>query len=165
MSFVKPVLHIFHSSILAIQEDDTVQTQSIKVSILDYPREKFADPATNDLLDMASLVDPRFKTQTPRKKRWRKSRQCCLTGCFTASWSTIRATKYEKPWTLLQRGNNILNRVDSLFAVCWHWQWIVSPAVVEGPWGNVPSSPLKRVFSTSGNIVTCHGASQARCRW
>ncbi|KAF3856818.1 hypothetical protein F7725_017541, partial [Dissostichus mawsoni] len=33
------------------------------VSILDYLREKFDDPATNDLLDMAGLVDPRFKTR------------------------------------------------------------------------------------------------------
>jgi len=61
VSYVKPVLHLFHSSILAIQEDDTALTQSIKVSILDYLREKYYDPATNDLLDMAGLVDPRFK--------------------------------------------------------------------------------------------------------
>ncbi|KAJ4941983.1 hypothetical protein JOQ06_011854 [Pogonophryne albipinna] len=63
VSYVKPVLHLFHSSILAIQDDDTALTQSIKVSILDYLREKFDDPATNDLLDMAGLVDPRFKTR------------------------------------------------------------------------------------------------------
>jgi len=63
VSYVKPVLHLFHSSILAIQDDDTALAQSIKVSILDYLREKFDDPATNDLLDMAGLVDPRFKTR------------------------------------------------------------------------------------------------------
>lgn len=34
VSCVKLVLHLFHSSILAIQEDDTALTQSIKVSIL-----------------------------------------------------------------------------------------------------------------------------------
>ncbi|KAK1906977.1 Zinc finger BED domain containing protein 4, partial [Dissostichus eleginoides] len=50
-------------NILAIQDDDTALTQSIKVSILDYLREKFDDTATNDLLDMAGLVDPRFKTR------------------------------------------------------------------------------------------------------
>ena len=50
------------SSILAVQEDDTPLTKSIKVSILGYLKEKFADPETNKLLDMASLMDPRFKT-------------------------------------------------------------------------------------------------------
>lgn len=39
VSCVKPVLHLFHSSILALQEDDTPLTQSIKTSILDYLRE------------------------------------------------------------------------------------------------------------------------------
>lgn len=74
VSYIQPVLHLFHSSILAIQEDATALTQSIKVSILDYLTEKFADPATSDLLDMALLVDPRFKTTycTLQKKRWRK---------------------------------------------------------------------------------------------
>lgn len=62
VSYVKPVLHLFHSSILAIQEDDTALTQSIKISILDYLREKSSYLATNNLLDMALLVDPRFKT-------------------------------------------------------------------------------------------------------
>ena len=62
VSYVKPVLHLFESSILAVQEDDTPLTKSIKVSILDYLKEKFADPETNKLLDMASLMDPRFNT-------------------------------------------------------------------------------------------------------
>lgn len=53
VSYVKPVLYLFHSSVLAIQKDDTSLTQSIKVSFLDYLREKFADPATNALLDIA----------------------------------------------------------------------------------------------------------------
>lgn len=54
------------SANLAVQEDDTPLTQSIKTSFLDYPRKKFADPATDTLLDMASLVDPWF---------WMKSSQ------------------------------------------------------------------------------------------
>ncbi|XP_078019841.1 E3 SUMO-protein ligase ZBED1-like [Epinephelus lanceolatus] len=62
VSCVKPVFHLFQSSILAHQQDDTPLTQSVKVSILDYLREKYSDPSTNNLLDMAGLVDPRFKT-------------------------------------------------------------------------------------------------------
>ncbi|KAG7475730.1 zinc finger BED domain-containing protein 1-like [Solea senegalensis] len=36
-------------------------TNALSASILDYMREKYSDPSTNDLLDMASLVDPTFK--------------------------------------------------------------------------------------------------------
>lgn len=61
VSYVKPVLNLFHSTILAVQEDDTPLAQSIKTSILDYLRKKFDDPTMDTLLDMASLVDPRFK--------------------------------------------------------------------------------------------------------
>lgn len=51
-----------NSGILAVEEDDIPPTDSIKVFILYCLREKFADSATNILLDMALLVDPRFKT-------------------------------------------------------------------------------------------------------
>lgn len=46
VSYVKPVLHLFQSSLLARQENDTPLTQSIKASILDYLREKYSDPST-----------------------------------------------------------------------------------------------------------------------
>lgn len=36
---------------------------SLPVCLLDYLTAKYQDPITDDLLDMASLVDPRFKTQ------------------------------------------------------------------------------------------------------
>lgn len=42
-------------------DDDTQLTKDIKVSILDYLNEKYADESTQELLDMASLFDPRFK--------------------------------------------------------------------------------------------------------
>lgn len=69
VSYVKPVLHLFQTSLLAHQEDDSPLTQSIKASILDYLREKYSDPSTDDLLDMASLVDPRFKTTYCTKEK------------------------------------------------------------------------------------------------
>lgn len=69
VSYVKPVLHLFESDILAPKEDDTELTGSIKRAILDYLREKYDDPATQELLNMASFIDPRFRsTYVPESK-------------------------------------------------------------------------------------------------
>lgn len=61
ISFVKPVLHILNSRVLAEEEDDVELTKTIKTSILRYLKEKYSDPITEELLDTASFVDPRFK--------------------------------------------------------------------------------------------------------
>ncbi|ROL50205.1 hypothetical protein DPX16_22307 [Anabarilius grahami] len=50
------------SVVLKPQDDDTQLTRDIKVNILDYLNEKYADESTQELLDMAFLLDPRFKT-------------------------------------------------------------------------------------------------------
>ncbi|KAJ8333502.1 hypothetical protein SKAU_G00415100 [Synaphobranchus kaupii] len=63
VSYVKPVLHLLKVSILHLDDEDTELTKTMKTTILDYLTAKYQDPTTDDLLDMASLVDPRFKTQ------------------------------------------------------------------------------------------------------
>lgn len=69
VSYVKPVLHLFESDILAPKEDDTELTGSMKRAILDYLREKYDDTATQELLNMASFIDPRFRsTYVPESK-------------------------------------------------------------------------------------------------
>eukprot|EP00064_Thunnus_orientalis_P000670 superscaffoldBa00000037_g671 len=45
------------------EEDDTPLTLTIKEGILNYLNEKYDDRTTEELLDMASLVDPWFKTR------------------------------------------------------------------------------------------------------
>ncbi len=62
VSYVKPVLHLFNTQVLKPQNDDTQLTINIKEGILKYLNEKYDDQTTDELLDMASLVDPRFKT-------------------------------------------------------------------------------------------------------
>lgn len=62
ISFVKPILHILNSRVLAEEEDDVELTKTIKTSILEYLKGKYSDPTTEKLLDTASFVDPRFKT-------------------------------------------------------------------------------------------------------
>ncbi|KAL7831186.1 hypothetical protein SRHO_G00306890 [Serrasalmus rhombeus] len=63
VSFLKPVMHLFNASILKEAEDDTELTRTIKTTVMGYLNEKYDDPAMDDLLDMACLVDLRFKLQ------------------------------------------------------------------------------------------------------
>ncbi|KAF0022863.1 hypothetical protein F2P81_024844 [Scophthalmus maximus] len=61
VSYIKPVLHLFNNTVLTAADDDTELTKDMKRIILEYLNEKYLDPETVDLLDMASLVDPLFK--------------------------------------------------------------------------------------------------------
>ncbi len=61
VSYVKPVLHLFNTQVLKPQDDDTQLTINIKEGILKYLNDKYDDHTTEELLDMASLVDPHFK--------------------------------------------------------------------------------------------------------
>ncbi|KAI2646843.1 E3 SUMO-protein ligase ZBED1 [Labeo rohita] len=63
VSFVQPVLHLFSSSILKVNDDGPELTNNIRTKILSYLEEKYKDPETQELLDMASALDPRFKLQ------------------------------------------------------------------------------------------------------
>lgn len=68
ISSVKPVLRLFETSLLAVQEDDTVFTKSLKSNILRYLQEKYRDPKTQDLLDIATTLHPRFKMNYIREE-------------------------------------------------------------------------------------------------
>ena len=61
ISSVKPVLHLFETSVLAVQEDDTDYTKSLVTNILGYVHSKYRDPKTQDLFDTATTLNPRFK--------------------------------------------------------------------------------------------------------
>lgn len=63
VSYVKPVLNLLKMNLLKLNDEDSELTQTMKTTVLDYLTEKYQDPKTDALLDMASLVDPRFKTQ------------------------------------------------------------------------------------------------------
>ncbi|KAL1276600.1 hypothetical protein QQF64_036223 [Cirrhinus molitorella] len=60
VSYVKLVLHLFNNKILAEKEEETELSKCIKKKILGYLNEKYEDPQTQELLDMASAIDPRF---------------------------------------------------------------------------------------------------------
>ncbi|MEQ2176821.1 hypothetical protein GOODEAATRI_032129, partial [Goodea atripinnis] len=68
VSFLKPVMHLF-TSIFKEVEDDTDLTRTITTTVMGYLNEKYKDPDMDDLLDMALLVDPRFKLQYTEEER------------------------------------------------------------------------------------------------
>ncbi len=69
VSFLKPVMHLFNTSILKEAEDYTELTRTIKTTVMGYLNEKNDDPTMDDLLDMACLVDPRFKLQYTKEEK------------------------------------------------------------------------------------------------
>ena len=58
---MKPVLDLFQQKKLKVEEDDPALARDIKTSILQYLEEKYKDPKTQELLDIATSLDPRFK--------------------------------------------------------------------------------------------------------
>ncbi len=69
VSYLKPVLHLFNTSILAEEENDTQLTKDVKRNILAYLNDKYSDPVTNDLLNIASFLDPRFRATYIEKEK------------------------------------------------------------------------------------------------
>lgn len=62
VSYIKPVLHLFKTNLLQPEEEDIELTKTIKRNIMQYFDDKYSDPVKNELLDMSSLMDPRFRT-------------------------------------------------------------------------------------------------------
>ncbi|XP_048830153.1 E3 SUMO-protein ligase ZBED1-like [Brienomyrus brachyistius] len=63
VSHIKPVLSLFNTTILAPEEGETDMTKSLKKKILEYLNSKYEERVTQELLDVASFLDPRYKTQ------------------------------------------------------------------------------------------------------
>lgn len=63
VSFVKPVLHLLKSQVLLQKEEDTELTNVIRSDIWEYLDRVYTDVETQKLLNKASLLDPRFKTE------------------------------------------------------------------------------------------------------
>ena len=57
-----PVLYNLANKILKENENDSTLTKNIKKFIVDYVEEKYADSKTKETLNIATFLDPRFKT-------------------------------------------------------------------------------------------------------
>ena len=63
VSYLKPILHIFRTQFLKPSDDETQLTKDIKMTVMAYLDEKYGDQITDELFDVETLVDPRFKVQ------------------------------------------------------------------------------------------------------
>ncbi|KAL7842215.1 hypothetical protein SRHO_G00239040 [Serrasalmus rhombeus] len=63
VSYLKPVLALFNTEVLKIKSDDTDLTKKIKQTILEYLNTKYTEDCVDELLSLASTLDPRFKNR------------------------------------------------------------------------------------------------------
>ena len=62
VSAIKPVLHILKTKALKVHDGDTNLTKSIKGKIWDYLQNKYDDVDIDELLNVCTYLDPRFKS-------------------------------------------------------------------------------------------------------
>lgn len=63
VSCLKPTLHLFNSELLQGKDEDSDLAKTIKSSILDYMNTKHSDLEVQEMINMATILDPRFHTQ------------------------------------------------------------------------------------------------------
>ena len=61
VSSIKPVLHVLKSKVLKVCEGDANLTNSLKQRVLDYLLNKYDDNDVDELLNVCTYLDPRFK--------------------------------------------------------------------------------------------------------
>lgn len=210
VSYLKPVLSLFNTSILAEEESDTQLTKDVKRNILAYLNEKYSDQVTDDLLDIASLLDPRFRTKYMDKEKVErvlsraveeivplmKAQQDTLSGAAgaaaaaaaeaepvpppeekrkktlasffkrqsTTSSSTLTLPEEESirmELTVYLQTTEVDSDTDPLDWWRCHQTNFPRIAKLAQQYLCIPatSAPSERVFSTGGNIVTCHRAA------
>lgn len=91
ISSVKPVLHLFETSVLAVQEDDTDFMKSLKTNILGYLQEKYKYRKSQDLLNAATILNLRFKMNyiTEENKDTVKARQTMVRSSSYFKCTTV----------------------------------------------------------------------------
>lgn len=208
VSYLKPVLSLFNTSILAEEESDTQLTKDVKRNILAYLNEKYSDQVTDDMLDIASLLDPRFRTKYMDKEKVErvlsraveekvpliKAQQDTLSGAAGAaaaeaepvpppeekikktlasffkrqsatSSSTLTLPEEESirmELTVYLQTAEVDSDADPLdWWRCHQTNFPRIAKLAQQYYLCIPatSAPSERVFSSGGNIVTCHRAA------
>ncbi|XP_063742293.1 E3 SUMO-protein ligase ZBED1-like [Eleginops maclovinus] len=211
VSYLKPVLSLFNTSILAEEESDNQLTKDVKRNILAYLNEKYADEDTDDLLDIASLLDPRFRTKYMDKEKVEQvlrratreivslvqAQQDTLSGAAGAAAAAAEAEPVPAPeekrkktlasffkrqststtssssstvseeesvkmeLTVYLQTTEVDSDADPLDWWRCHQTNFPRIAKLARQYLCIPatSAPSERVFSTGGNIVTCHRAA------
>ncbi|KAF0042654.1 hypothetical protein F2P81_006186 [Scophthalmus maximus] len=68
LSYVRPVLHLFNTTLLADEEGTNELCKTIKTT-LDNLNGKYLEPSTSDLLEIASFLDPQFRAKYIQAER------------------------------------------------------------------------------------------------
>ncbi|KAL0158827.1 hypothetical protein M9458_046903 [Cirrhinus mrigala] len=105
VSYLKPVLHLFNEEVLKHVADDSELTKTIKASVISYLNEKYDNAATDDLLSIASLVDPRFKKCYIKDDKLEAVKSRAVAQMLDECQSTSQATP-EFPSTALGGGKS-----------------------------------------------------------
>lgn len=200
VSYVKPVLHLLNTKILAVEDEDTDLTKTIKSKILNYISKHYEDETTQVLLDTATFLNPRFKTSYTDEDKLPNIKSRVMSDMEMSSHkdtseSVINTCGENPDIDLPPPGKKARKSLGSFFkktsampaalrleeAIAAELNsYVLSPSIdsEEDPlkwWRlhqiNFPimsrvaqkylcipatSSPSERVFSTGGNVVTCH---------
>lgn len=159
VSYLKPVLHLFNNTVLNPAQDDTDLTKNMKRAILQYLNEKYSDPATDDLLDMASLLDPRFKATciADDRKEYIKTNAAAEIQSLLERQAT---STEESPQQTREAAEGGAAETEADPLEWWRLHQVNFPRVASlaRKYLCIPatSAPSERAFSTGGNIVTCN---------
>ncbi|KAK0151882.1 Zinc finger BED domain-containing protein 4 [Merluccius polli] len=184
ISYLKPVLHLLATSVLAEDQEDTDLTTSIKTKVLAYLKDKYSDPSIQELLDVASFLDPRFKTQyitadnIPTIKTRLKTEMLESARRAYRQEKRSRTETTPRPQGAQPSGEKLLQDCCGLFTEAELNTYLVTPAIdgEEDPlaWWKVHTINFPRLcnmgrkylcpcdkcsFRASGNIVTCTRSS------
>ena len=96
LSYVRPVLHLLNTSLVAPEEEEMELCKSIKAHILEYLNSKYSERKTSDLLDIASLLDPRFRASYIAKEKL-EGLKCTAVQEVEASLRDQGGTSHELP--------------------------------------------------------------------
>lgn len=199
--YLKPVLHLFSNSLLKSEEGETELTKKINSNIVEYLNSRYSDPATDELLDMASLVDPRFRTTYISHDKVDRPKEKAVTDLLSMSSQPENRENPEIGQGTLTQGDaqpvlkkkktfgSFFQKPLATVQMCEEDKiraelsaYLLSPDIdpdtdplqwwkvhdtnfprlskLARKYLSIPatSAPSERVFSTGGNIVTCHRA-------
>ncbi|XP_041841381.1 E3 SUMO-protein ligase ZBED1-like isoform X2 [Melanotaenia boesemani] len=205
VSYVKPMLHLFRTQILKPSEEEMQLTKDIKMAVMAYLDEKYGEQITDDLLDVATLVDPRFKVKYINAEKVDAIKMRAVSEMFEQNEDPSTSTRAEEPEkeggaaAVLPTQKKKRKSLGSFFKKSHPTSTgLTDREVVEKELENyllvapdadsemdplqwwkvhektfprlsclakrylcIPatSTPSERVFSTGGNIVTCHRAA------
>ena len=198
VSYLKPMLQLFRTQILKPSDDETQLTKELKMTVMSYLDEKYADPNTEELLDVATLVDPRFKTQYIKPENIHAIKMRAVSEMLEDCSTSVRTEEaeagdaavppplktqkkslgsfFKKPesspalndrQSVERELENYLTAADAHSEMDPMQWWKVNERNFPRLGGlakhylGIPATitPSERVFSTGGNIVTCHRAA------